>query len=108
MFICCFVLNVQPTICVNVYGSEIRSVHFRKIGAITRALKFLQFDSWFMQYAHPTFLESRRSGEKRRCTNENYSKQGVSGVGRESVDCMDVCGSCSYIYMLTIRKKSIC
>ena len=95
MFISCFVPNVQPTICVNVYGSEIRSVHFRKIDAITQDLKFLQFDSWFMQYAHPTFLESRRLGEKRRYTSENYSKMGVSGFGRESVDCMYVCGSCS-------------
>jgi hypothetical protein len=42
MFICCFVPNVQPTVCANVYGSEIRSVHFRKIDAINRFLNFLQ------------------------------------------------------------------
>jgi hypothetical protein len=95
MFICCFVPNVQPTICVYVCGSEIRSVHFRKIDVITRVLKFLQFDYWFMQYAHSTILESRRPGEKRRRTSENYSKMGVSGVGRESVDCKYVCGSFS-------------
>ena len=87
--------DVQLTICVKVYGSEVRSVHFRKIDIITRVLKFLQSDSLFMQNAHPTFLESRRPGEKRRCTSENYSKMGVRGVGRESVDCRYGCGSYS-------------
>jgi len=90
-----FVPNVQPTVCVYVYGIETRSVYFRNIDAITRVPKFLQFDSGFIQYAHPTFLESRRPGEKRRCTSENYGQMGVSGVGRESVDCMYVCGPCS-------------
>jgi hypothetical protein len=117
MFIC-FVPNDQPTICVNVCGSEVRSAHFREIDAITRVPKFFQFASWFTQYAHPTFLESRRPGEKRRRTSENCNKMGVSGVGRESVDCMYVCGPCSWIcayntyrvagYVLTIRNKRIC
>lgn len=105
--ICCSVPNVQPTICVNVYGSEIRSVHFRNIDAITRVPKFLQFDFEFVQYAHPTFLELRRPGEKRRRTSENISKMGVSGVGRESVDFMYYVARVAR-YMLTIRNKCIC
>jgi hypothetical protein len=84
---------IQPTVCVNVCGSEVRSVHCRKIDVISRVPKILQFDSWFTQYAHCTLLESRRPGEIRSRTSEICFKMGVSGVGRESVDCMYVCGS---------------
>jgi hypothetical protein len=81
-------------------------VHCRKVDAIIRVPKFLQFDSWFIQYAHRALLESRRAGEIRTRTSENCFEMGVSGVGRESVDCMYVCGSRRY--MRTIRDKCIC